>query len=465
MSPLSSLSGLFSTGDVFYGVLVASAILLIGAIWARRASEYRTIMLALQVKLLASLGYNMVLVFTYAAGDALTYHRVGIDYANVIRADLADGTYNYLLSEPFFWITGYSTSRFNNLCGLVHFMAFDSFIGSTFIFAAMSFLGQLLLYRTFVVRYPDPRLRLWWKLGILFFPGLTFWSAGMLKESVGLWALGCAVWGAHRYQQRSSLKHFLLMAVGLYGLFLFRYQVLPAALAGIIPWLLEAPQSPDAARSPQARGRKVSPDMMSRRVVCAVLIVISLVGMKYAGESQKNYALDQLPETVANQSSMYQAAPVVSFDGSWQGMLLAAPIATASTLFRPFFWEAPTLLMQMAALENLLLLVLSLRAFSHVWANPELFKRAVRAPMFVTCLVFVLLFAVLVGASTPNLGTLSRYRIPLLPFLVGVLVILEYQWMEFRAAVSQERNQWMHTGRRRAASLSLAGPGQPHAEV
>ena len=43
------------------------------------------------------------------------------------------------------------------------------------------------------------------------------------------------------------------------------------------------------------------------------------------------------------------------------------------------------------------------------------------------CAVFVLTFAVAVGLSTLNLGTLSRYRIPMMPFFTVLLFVLGQQ--------------------------------------
>ena len=37
----------------------------------------------------------------------------------------------------------------------------------------------------------------------------------------------------------------------------------------------------------------------------------------------------------------------------------------------------------------------------------------------------IVVFAFAIGLATPNLGTVSRYRIPLLPFFVGAMAILE----------------------------------------
>ncbi|MCA1554934.1 MAG: hypothetical protein LC737_11195, partial [Chloroflexi bacterium] len=51
---------------------------------------------------------------------------------------------------------------------------------------------------------------------------------------------------------------------------------------------------------------------------------------------------------------------------------------------------------------------------------------------FLTCVIFTLLFALLVGPATPNLGTLSRYRVPLMPFFIGTLAILEHAYWQVR---------------------------------
>ena len=45
-------------------------------------------------------------------------------------------------------------------------------------------------------------------------------------------------------------------------------------------------------------------------------------------------------------------------------------------------------------------------------------------PFLVFCLVFVIAFGIAVGLASTNLGTLSRYRSPILPFFVVALIVL-----------------------------------------
>ena len=47
-----------------------------------------------------------------------------------------------------------------------------------------------------------------------------------------------------------------------------------------------------------------------------------------------------------------------------------------------------------------------------------------KTPFLVFCLVFVITFGLAVGLASTNLGTLSRYRAPLLPFFAVLLLVL-----------------------------------------
>ena len=66
---------------------------------------------------------------------------------------------------------------------------------------------------------------------------------------------------------------------------------------------------------------------------------------------------------------------------------------------------------------------------SVIWIG---FKRGVRktvglilsSPLAMFCLTFTLLFSVIVGLSTPNLGSLSRYRAPMMPFYISLILML-----------------------------------------
>lgn len=428
-----------STFDLVAGLLSVPAILVIGAILVRGSTERRVIVAALGAKLFASVAYVVYVIYIYGGGDTLTYHTIGVQNAGNIGAALFSGSWSSVLSYAALTPTQPSTTNIENLSGIIHFFLFNSFLASSFVMAAMAFVGQLLLYRVFVSLYPEMRIRNWWRFGILFYPSLTFWSAGLLKDTVGILGLGCAVWGAYQVLQKPRIQYVAVGILGVYVLMLFRGQVLPPLVIALVAYAVFGRDKSGADRSPQRRLRVIR-RLLALFVAVAAFFVISVF--------DKQYSLTALPQTISSQNTNYATVGVqgtgltdstgpVTADASWSGLMKSAPAAVVYTLFRPFPWEARSGPVLIAGLENLLLLALLTRAFLRGAAGSGALRNAIGSPMFIPCLLFVLLFGAGVGFATPNLGSLSRYRIPLIPFVVGLLTIVEYRSLEFRDVLEE----------------------------
>jgi hypothetical protein len=104
-------------------------------------------------------------------------------------------------------------------------------------------------------------------------------------------------------------------------------------------------------------------------------------------------------------------------------MLRHAPLATAQTLTRPWLGESWRPLYLAAALENLLLFGLILLA-----GVAAVRRRAGQLPaaLVLAVLLYCLVLAALIGLSTPNFGTLNRYRAAMLPWLLWLLLQNDY---------------------------------------
>ncbi|MBK9533026.1 MAG: hypothetical protein IPO42_14760 [Chitinophagaceae bacterium] len=113
----------------------------------------------------------------------------------------------------------------------------------------------------------------------------------------------------------------------------------------------------------------------------------------------------------------------VEFDGSTGSLLRIAPAAIVATLYRPFFWESKKLSTLLSSVESLFIMMFTL--FVLYKAGPLNFLRSImRDPVILYCLLFALLFALFVGATTANFGTLVRYKIPCLPFYIIALYLI-----------------------------------------
>jgi hypothetical protein len=433
----------FSDSDIALGLLFGAVLSVIAAIAVRGVPDYWTVMAALILKLIASVVYGLVIIFYYGIGDTIGYHEIGIQYAELLRSGSLDDLQTYLSLDPFWGFAGYSTLRFYSLSGLIHFFTFDSFLASGLVFALIGFWGQVLLYRTFVERYPYSELRPWWKAGILFFPSLTFWSAGMLKDTVGLWGLGVAVWGLHQLAGGRLRTGIALAGVGVYTIFLYRTPLVPVVLVSFAPWILRAGAAAWETHSQKYR-------QSAQKWLALMLLGAAAAGLLWLLETAyPRYSPARLPQTIVAESGLYetnydagstQDAPIQA-EATWAGLVRVWPEAVVLSLLRPFPWEANGLLMWIASVENLILLALAVRAGLQLARNRSAAAAVARAPLFQVCVLFVLLMSLGVGASTPNLGTVSRYRLPMIPFFFGAVVLIEYharvQPMRRRAASAQ----------------------------
>ena len=104
-------------------------------------------------------------------------------------------------------------------------------------------------------------------------------------------------------------------------------------------------------------------------------------------------------------------------DGSWLNLISALPFGFANALFRPTVFDISSIIITLPALDNLvlLLLILGCVVFYDKRNNvPVQFK------------LIVLLFSISIltfnGILNPVLGNLVRYKAPILPFILFLLI-------------------------------------------
>ena len=95
-----------------------------------------------------------------------------------------------------------------------------------------------------------------------------------------------------------------------------------------------------------------------------------------------------------------------------------SPLALFNTLFRPSVFEANSLMMWPAAFENLLIIFMIFLAI--VFFD----KKGINKNIFYPFLFSVLFMFLLTGLITPVIGAMVRYKVPALPFLMIILVMM-----------------------------------------
>jgi len=240
----------------------------------------------------------------------------------------------------------------------------------------------------------------------------------LIKEAVAVAGFGWALYGVHLWIREGRLvPGWVLMVLGAIPILIIKpYILFPLVLAGG-SWYYWA----RSLRRGQVRLRPVE---LAIAAVLGVggLVLLSQYFPEYSPDTftVRSHELQEIGRGMRGGSNYALGAETPP---TLVGQLAFVPVALLASLFRPTIFEARNLLMLANAAETTLLTLLFLRMlFTRNFRGIR--RQAMEDPFLVFCAVFVLTFGIAVGLTSTNLGTLSRYRSPILPFFVVLLVVL-----------------------------------------
>lgn len=392
----------------------------LGRTWLGAGST-SIVVASLAAHVVSAIGQVVLTTSYYAGGDMVIYHETGAQFALWVRTgpnSAWDDLVNVLLGTPTplpFNVIGIgeSTGSMSAFAGLLHLVVGPDLLGLCVAVSVLSLLGKIALARALATG--DESLDRWVVLASLLTPSLVFWTSGLLKESLAVTGLGFLMLAARGLVDWRILWAPVCVLVGLFLVGISKPYVLFAFVLAAGMWFYRS-------RNPDARIRPAT-----------FLFAVGAAGggMVALGELFPHYRVESFVDSAAHLQyvgglvdggSNYQiVGSDVGADST--GQLILAPLALFTAMFRPLLVEATNFPMLVGALETTVLLVAATKAsialgFSEV--RRELFGR----PVLAMATVFVVVFGTAVGLSTTNLGTLSRYRVPMMPFLVLMVVAL-----------------------------------------
>jgi hypothetical protein len=280
-------------------------------------------------------------------------------------------------------------------------------------------------------------------IAVLLLPSAAFWSSALLKESLAVVGLATLLVGAYRLKERRFVRSGLSIVGGtLLVAMLKPYILLPTACAVTI-WLYFGGALEESKRRPvRLRAVVVLPGMAS--LVAVVLLfgrVFPAFGVDRFAEDAATY--QELGVQFAGGSSFVFGDPS---ERSLMGQLAFAPIGFFNVLFRPLFFEVRNVVMAMNAVETTLFAgAFLVIAVGRRWR--VVVERVLSSPELAFCAIFALTMGLGVGLTTTNLGTLSRYRMPMMPFLALLMLVVSEKERALRteipALVRSPRGPWV----------------------
>jgi len=410
------------------------------------------------IKIIASILFILYYSYLTLGDTTVLFHCEGNNLYHLILKDPSNFKYIFkpgkefdlsLVNNPF--NKGYFRDESNymiiRLDTIFSFFCFGSFAVISLFFAALAFSGLWKLYLFFYEQLP--RLHKQFAISILYFPTLAFWSAGLLKDSLCIAALGWLTYGLYNllYKKKSVFKNVLIIFISAYFLTIIKVYILLAYVPFFILFII-------------LKNLQHIKFKLFRYLVAPLLIGLSMYAFTQTLTAYNDdlgaYAVEDLTSSISNLNRVIEsrtgredAASNFSlgseFDGSFRGLIKIAPVAVGTTFFRPFIWEAHKISQLMAALESLLLMFFTLYILLKAGLL-RFIKWIFKDPLLMYCFLFSVIFGLFVGASTLNFGTLVRYKIPCLPFF-SISLFLIFEKVKERAAIKQStKEKQLHAG-------------------
>lgn len=324
---------------------------------------------------------------------------------------------------------GSSTGSMAGIAALLFVITGGSLYATIALVVVTAYLGKLALYRALREVMADSAHGL--LLACLLLPSTMFWSAGLLKESVAIGPLCFLVALLIRARGWLSWRTVLAVICAVPVALVKSYTLMALMVGAAVMFYVKR-----ASR----RG-----EVVIRPVYLVFGAALATGGMVLLGRLFPEYAVDNLGESLGHLQTVGQRVEGGSnyfftsgSERSLAGQLAFAPIAIITALFRPFFFEFHNAASLIAAVEATFITFLGIRAFAkRGWR--AMLKQVLNSPVLAFCVVFTLAFGLGVGLGTTNMGTLSRYRMPLMPFWATLLVAWNADLFERKAARRTKR--------------------------
>ncbi|GAB2863404.1 hypothetical protein [Hymenobacter ruber] len=390
---------------------------------------------ALTVKVVGAIALG-ILYHTLYGGDtnnyykqaSVVYHAFGDSFAAGLELVTSSGDITPAIAKytgQLYWFGHGSNEYFViRVAAVLALLSFDTYTVIAVLFAAITFSGMWMMYMTFAKIRPQVYKEL--AISVFFLPSVFFWGSGLLKDSLCLGALGWLFYCFYRGAiERKNILRCLLVGLLMGAVILsMKTYILLAFMPPALLWVFN--ENTRNIKSAAVR-------WVAKPLFLGVGAVVAVFAMSQLAAADERFNLDKIGEqskvtadylqrvSKTEQGSGYN---IGAQDGTLGGMAKLAPQAIIVALFRPFLWEARNPTMLLSALEATYFLLLTIRIFWRVG-----FFKTIGAigsvPVLTLCFVFSLIFAISVGISSGNFGTLVRYKIPLMPFYLSGLYILQ----------------------------------------
>lgn len=369
--------------------------------------------LALFLKIVAGIAVGLTYKFYYLNGDTWNYFNQAVEFNHNALSSWSSFIDLYLFSkyqlvEGFSYSTQPRAALMVKLVAVVNVLSNNNYWITSAYFSFFSFLG-VWTFSSWV-----PKSFNYGKaaaLVLFVWPSFVFWSSGILKESVAVGVIFWVIGTFFRIQESGKFRKIPVLVIALYFLFLIKYYFSIVLSVVLILYYI-------------TNYIKLNEKSLWKQLLiwCFVLITGFLIG----GLLHPNLRMDSILAVIIGNSEAFiaksnpmNAIHFFSISNDWMWLVINSPKALIAALFMPLSINGNSLMYSLSSIENWLLLILFLRGLYLL----KLEQIKSNLNLLIASVSYIGMLAVFLALSTPNYGTLARYKVAYIP-VVLVLVLL-----------------------------------------
>lgn len=403
------------------------------------------------LRMFGSVAYCLLVQYYYGYGDSFTYYE-GSDFLHVkILENPANIKYMFASAKELqIWqgmesddknLYGFigipSSAAVMKISALFSFVSFNAFMIISLFFGLFSFAGQWKLFQVFN-DYNKGKNRHLLAYAVLYSPSIWFWGSGLMKDSICIGALGFIISILYNNVIKKDIRFsqwpvlfFLIFIVYTVKNYIIAVAFVSICVVLFVRYVIKL--------------KNIFAKIASI-LIFSIAAALILNSADFSSQIQilVDESLSQV-KTFQSQYQMIQSMDETSKAGfdlgnvneSVSGLLLKSPVVIFTCLFRPFLWESHKLIIFLTSLESTFLLLVTIyllvrsrfyKFFSIVFSNS----------FYLFSFLVTLLFALIIGFTTFNFGSIVRYKIILMPFFYFLLVSIYTKLMENKSDLQQE---------------------------
>jgi len=387
----------------------------------KNTNHRKLLIFILIIKIIAGWALGCLYFFYYKDGDTIQYYLEAQKVYNKLFPSIKD-YFSYAFLNDYTKV-GYGTTMYPTAFAFYKLMApLYAFCGKNYWLMSMycslfSAIGTYNLILT--IKYLYPKFYMPTLLSTLFFPTVVLWSAGLMREPIVIGAMCFLLSMALKFKSRVMISWwmYLLIPIFLYWVLIFKYYYFMA----FVPMLFLI---------------IISRWQFNKFILMAFSVFSFVFFIFIVQKIHLNFQLSKIfPLVVANHDGNIEFSyfsvkgrpinpqNVVLFyhlEGNANSFLINLPKAIYSGFFLPQITDTNKVIKIVTGFENTILFFLFLYCSCKLLYKSD--YKILITKEFIWCMVMILPLAILLPFTSPNLGSLARYKIAYLPFLSAILI-------------------------------------------